>query len=85
VIGRLEDEKMLAAVGLGNTVINIIGVGMYYGLNGALSTFVSQAVGAEKYELSGVHLWRGRILLLISFSLLLVVFALSGRILKALG
>ena len=37
----LDDERLLAAVGLGNTIINIIGVGMYYGLNSALSTFVS--------------------------------------------
>ena len=41
IVGMLDDERLLAAVGLGNTIINIIGVGMYYGLNSALSTYVS--------------------------------------------
>jgi Na+-driven multidrug efflux pump len=41
VIGQLNDPELLVAVGLGNVVINILGYGMFLGLNGALNTFVA--------------------------------------------
>ena len=40
-VGRLNDDRKLAGVGLGNAVITSCGISAYYGLNGALSTFVA--------------------------------------------
>jgi len=39
--GRFEDTEILAGVGLGNALLEIIGIGSYLGLNGALGTLVA--------------------------------------------
>lgn len=54
---------------------------MYVGLNGALSTFVSQSFGANKIELCGVYLWRARIILLTAFLVLSPIFIFSKEVL----
>lgn len=40
-IGSLNKTIPLAAVGLGNLFINMLGVAIFFGLNGALETLVS--------------------------------------------
>ena len=45
-VGHLNDRYALAAVGLGNMLINITAWAVIYGLNSALETLASQAVGA---------------------------------------
>ena len=40
-IGHLKDTYMLAAVGLGNNYVNMFGVSLIIGMNGALNTLVS--------------------------------------------
>ena len=40
-IGTLNNNKAQDAVGLSNVLINIMGAGIYYGLNGALETLSS--------------------------------------------
>ena len=81
IVGMLGNDKLISAIGLGNTINNILGFGMYVGLNGALNTFVSQAYGANKIELCGVYLWRARIILMIAFLLLSPFFIFSGELL----
>lgn len=45
-IGSLNDPTSLAALGIGNLFVNLGGYAVFYGLNGALETFVSLARGA---------------------------------------
>lgn len=40
-IGHLNDADMLAAVGTGNSVINLFCLSILYGMNAALETFAS--------------------------------------------
>ena len=40
-IGQMNDPVKLAAVGMGNMIVNMFGVGTYFGLNSALETLVS--------------------------------------------
>ena len=47
-IGHLNDPVKLAAVGMGNMIINMCGIGPYYGLNSGMETLVSQAWGAGR-------------------------------------
>jgi len=47
-IGHLNDPVKLAAVGMGNMIINMCGIGAYYGLNSGMETLVSQAWGAGR-------------------------------------
>ena len=48
-IGHVNDPVLLAGVGMGNMLINVLCFAIVQGLNGALETLVSQAYGAEKY------------------------------------
>ena len=40
-IGHLDDPVKLAAVGMGNMIINMFGIGIYFGLNSGVETLVS--------------------------------------------
>ena len=41
IIGQLGDEMKLAGAGLGNTFIDIFGMAIWMGLDGAINTLVS--------------------------------------------
>ena len=47
-IGHLNDPVKLAAVGMGNMIINMCGIGPFLGLNSGIETLVSQAWGAGR-------------------------------------
>ena len=81
IIGLVKDDVQTAAVGLGNAVVYIFGLAIVVGLNAGLNTFVSQAYGAGQYELCGVYLWRGRIVLIFSIVLISPIFIFSKQIL----
>ena len=55
-IGRLDDPLLLAAVGVGSMLLNMISIGPYLGINSGLDTLVSQAYGAGNKTLCGVYL-----------------------------
>lgn len=59
-IGNLNDPALLAGVGMGNMLINVLAFALMQGLNGALETLVSQSFGAKNYEMCGTYLNRGR-------------------------
>lgn len=84
-IGHLEDPVLLAAAGVGNMVLNIFGMAIFYGLNSALETLVSQAYGAKNLELCGLYLQRGRYILSLSYVPIVGIFLLSHLLLTKLG
>ena len=45
-VGHLNDPVILAGVGMGNMLINVLCFAVVQGLNGALETYVSQSFGA---------------------------------------
>ena len=55
-IGHLNDPVKLAGIGMGNSILNICGVGPIYGINSALETLVSWANGSGNMSLCGVYL-----------------------------
>jgi Na+-driven multidrug efflux pump len=61
-IGHLNDKYLIAGVGMGNMLINLFCFAVQQGLNGALDTFVSKAVGARLYRVSGNYLNRARVI-----------------------
>ena len=76
-IGRhLEDPRMLAGAGMGNILISMMCLAVFQGMNGALETLISQAIGASKgsgsearstKELAVVYLNRGRLIIFLAF------------------
>ena len=55
-IGRLGDPVKMAAVGMGNVIINMTGFAVYFGMNCGLETLVSQSYGAKNFRQCGVIL-----------------------------
>ena len=46
---RFNNEKILAGMGLANTLINCTTITLTYGLSGVLETYVSQSYGSKEY------------------------------------
>jgi MATE family multidrug resistance protein len=84
-IGQMNDPNILAGVGMGNCIQNMCGYSVVVGLNGALETLVSQAYGAKNYDQCGVYLNRGRIVLLITFTLVFIILSHTEVILVAIN
>ena len=84
-IGHLEDPVLLAAAGVGNMVLNLFGMAVFYGLNAGLETLVSQAYGAKNLELCGLYLQRGRYILSTAYVPIVGIFLMSNQMLTKLG
>ena len=70
---------------MGNMILNLFGMGMFYGLNSALETLVSQAYGAKNLYLCGVYLQRARMIVTLFYIPIMMLFLSSGYVLKACG
>ena len=84
-IGSLNSSVQLAAFGMGNIFINMFAYSVYFGMNGAIDTLVSQARGAGDMALCGQYLQRARIINAIIYIPLLFIFLSSGIILQSSG
>ena len=77
----LNDPRMLAGAGMGNIAISMMCVALFQGMNGALETLISQAIGASgtgssslaTKNLAVVYLNRGRFLVFLAFLPILVL------------
>lgn len=47
-IGHTNDPRLIAGVGMGNMLINVLAFATMQGMNGALETLISQSFGASK-------------------------------------
>ena len=83
-VGQLNDIHKLDGVGMGNVILYMIWIAAFTGLNGAFETLVSQAKGAEKTELCGIYLNRGRFMIILCFMPVLFVFYKCDSVLLAL-
>jgi MATE family multidrug resistance protein len=84
-VGHLNDPAKLAGVGLGNLIINMFGVAIIVGMNGALETLVSQAYGSGNLYMAGVYLNRGRFIVAISFVPIFLILNSGETILVSIG
>ena len=83
-IGNLNEPALLAGVGMGNMLINVLCFAVIQGLNGALETLVSQSFGAQKYEQCGIFLTRGKVVATILMVPIIILYLFSDKILIAL-
>jgi MATE family multidrug resistance protein len=84
-LGHLNKADILAGVGIGNMFVNICGLSIVFGFNGALETLVSQAYGAGNLDLCGVYLNRGRFVLLCAFVPVVIMLFQCESILTKIG
>lgn len=83
-IGNLNEPVLLAGVGMGNMLINVLCFAVTQGLNGALETLVSQSYGAKKFPQCGIYLNRGKVVSTLILIPIVIIYALSDKILIAL-
>lgn len=83
-IGHLNDSALIAGVGMGNMLINVLCFAISQGLNGALETLVSQAYGYGNFRICGVYLNRGRLIVSCLMVPIIIIFTLSDKILVAI-
>jgi MATE family multidrug resistance protein len=71
-MGNQKNPDLIAGVGMGSMLINVLFFAIGQGLNGTIETFVSQANGAGLHYMCGVYLNRARVL--VSLVLLPIAF-----------
>lgn len=64
MVGQLEGEDELAAIGLANVFCNVTGYSLLWGMGSAIDTLASQAFGAKNLHKVGVGLQRAFLILM---------------------
>ena len=83
-IGHLNNPVLLAGVGMGNMLINVLCFAVTQGMNSALESFVSHSFGAGKYDKCGILLNRGKFVSSMVMVPLIIIYIFSEEILVAL-
>jgi MATE family multidrug resistance protein len=78
-----SDSQLMASVGMGNMLTNVVCLATCLGFNGTIETFVSQSFGAGSKYMCGVQFNRGRIIITIVFIPLAILLFFSDTILIA--
>jgi len=83
-VGKMNDPALLAGVGMGNMLINVLAFAVMQGLNGALETFVSKEFGRKNYAMCGRYLNRGKMVCTVIMIPIIIIFIFSDKILIAI-
>jgi len=84
-VGKMDEPALLAGVGMGNMLINVLAFAVMQGLNGAIETFVSKEYGRKNYRACGLYLNRGKMVCTVIMIPIIVIFACSDKILVGIG
>lgn len=84
-LGHLNQPALIAGIGIGNMFMNMIGLSIVTGLNGALETLISQAYGVGDLKQCGVYLNRGRFVMIAFFVPVIFVLCKTDVILTMVG
>ena len=83
-VGRLGADY-LAAAGLATVTANVLGTSFLIGISGGLSTILTQAFGAQDYELMNVSVQRCAVIMLLACIPITLLVSQSESILISLG
>lgn len=85
-IGRYDDPKLIAGIGIGTLYINATGYILGAGLIGGIDTLCSQTFGAKEYKLLGVFSNIAKLVILAFFILICLPFVyFSSNLLNMIG
>ena len=84
-LGHLNKPELVAGSGIGNMWMNMTGLSIVIGLNGALETLTSQAFGAKNLDLCGVYLNRSRFVMIMFFIPITLLWFQTERVLVYIG
>ena len=83
-VSMLNDENMVAGIGLANAIIYCFPLSLTYGVSSVLETLVSQAYGSGEYYLCGLYLNRQIFVLTILFIPIAYIVTNSGSLLVSI-
>ena len=78
-------SDLLAGVGLGNMLLNVLVFAIVFGLNGTIESFVSWAYGKNDYKMCGTHLNRARVVVTAICIPVAILFIFIDKILIGLS
>ena len=81
--GQVSSE-LLAGVGLGNMLLNVLCFAITMGLNGTIETFVSWSFGAGDLKMCGKHLNRARVVVMVVLIPVIIFFIFVDKFLVAI-
>jgi len=81
-VGHMSSE-LLAGVGLGNMLLNVLVFAVTMGLNGTIESFVAWAYGQDDKKMCGIHLNRARVIVTTFLIPVVILFLCIDRILIA--
>lgn len=84
-IGSLSDTNELAAVGLGQMVVNLTAYSLVVGMNTALETLVSQAYGRANLRDCGLYLHRSILMIATMLVPLYMIIPYTATMLMYVG
>ena len=79
-VGQVS-STLLAGVGLGNMLLNVLVFALTMGLNGTVETFVSWSYGSGDKSVCGWHLNRARVVVTTILIPIIVLFLFIDKIL----
>lgn len=82
-VGHVSSD-LLAGVGLGNMLLNVLVFAVTMGLNGTIETFVSWSFGEGNKPMCGIHLNRARVVVSAVITPVIVLFLFMDSILIGL-
>lgn len=74
-------SDLLAGVGLGNMLLNVLIFALTMGLNGTIESFVAWSYGQNDKEMCGIHLNRARIIVTSAILPSIILFLFMDKIL----
>lgn len=83
-VGHVSSD-LLAGVGLGNMLLNVVVFAVTMGLNGTIETFVSWSYGQKKYSECGMHMNRARVVVTTFLIPVIILFLFVDKILVGLA
>ena len=84
-IGALHDAELLASVGLGSLVSNLLGYSIGIGLLAVLDSLVAQSAGSKNSKIATLQLARGRLVIFAISIPCTLVMLVSGKLLLLAG
>ena len=82
-VGQMSSD-LLAGVGLGNMLLNVLVFAVTMGLNGTIESFVSWSYGQGDYKMCGTHLNRARVVVTTVLIPVVILFLFMDKILIGL-
>ncbi len=79
-----QSSDLLAGVGLGNMLLNVLVFAVTMGLNGTIETFVAWSLGHDDKMLCGLHLNRARVIVTTFLIPIMILFCFMDKILIGL-